>query len=279
MNSVNNILVIRNLSVNYPSEGILSKKKFHNALDSVSFEVKEGMTLGVVGESGSGKTTLGKAIVRLLDVFGGYVRISGQIYYKNNINKKIIDINNAGRSELKLIRKEIQLVFQNPILSLNPGFTVRELISEPLKNYYNLKGEALNKEFNEWIKLTGLTNIDADDYPQNLSGGQKQRVALARCLTVKPAILIADEIVSALDISVQGQVLNLLLDLKEKLNLTLLFISHNLALVRNFCDYIIVMKSGKITEKGTPEKIFLSPENEYTKNLIDSIPLKGNIRI
>lgn len=264
------ILEIKNLNVEYSSSGILSKKKFYRALDDFSLNVPEGITVGIVGESGSGKSTLAKALVKLLDLFDN-AEVSGEIMFRMNGNE--VNINKANSGELKKIRKDIQIIFQDPASSLSPKMTIRELISEPLKNYFNFGKKELSRKLNEWLGLTGLGNVDADSYPRQLSGGQRQRVAIARSLSACPSVLIADEIVSALDVSVQAQILNLISDLKSKFNLTLIFISHDLSVVRNISDYVVVMYEGKIIEEGLTNKIFTQPQNIYTKNLLSSIPL------
>lgn len=271
MEEKNIILEIKNLNVEYSSSGILSKKKFYRALDNFSLNIPEGITVGIVGESGSGKSTLAKAIVRLLDLFDNNAEVSGEIMFRMNGNA--VNINKANSGELKKIRKEIQIIFQDPASSLSPKMTVRELISEPLKNYFNFGNKEVSQKLSEWLGLTGLGNIDADSYPRQLSGGQRQKVAIARSLAARPSVLIADEIVSALDVSVQGQILNLISDLKSKFNLTLIFISHDLSVVRNISDYVVVMNEGKIVEEGNTDKIFSTPQNIYTKNLLSSIPL------
>lgn len=266
-----NIIDVKNLTVEYPSGSVFFKKVFFKALDNVNLAVPEGISLGIVGESGSGKSTLAKAIVRLLDVFHSNVRISGDVLFYPGEN--VFNVNRLKQREIKKIRNEIQIVFQNPGSSLNPKMTVRELIAEPFINFRNPDKKQISDRLDELISLTGLNNIDVDSYPGRLSGGQKQRVAIARSLSVKPKVLIADEIASALDVSVQGQILNLILDLKNKLNLTLIFISHDLAVIRNISDYTVVMNLGKIVEVDTTENIFTRPQTDYTKNLLSSIPV------
>lgn len=265
------ILEIKNLNVEYSSSGILSKKKFYRALDNFSLNIPKGITIGIVGESGSGKSTLARALVRLLDLFHSSAKISGEILFHTNGNP--VNINKANSEELKKIRKEIQIIFQDPASSLSPKMTIRELISEPLKNYFKFGNKEVSQKLNEWLDLTGLGNIDADSYPSQLSGGQRQRAAIARSLSAGPSVLIADEIVSALDVSVQAQILNLISDLKSKFNLTLIFISHDLSVIRNISDYVVVMNEGKIVEEGKTEKIFNEPQNDYTRKLLSSIPV------
>lgn len=267
---MNNILEIYNLNVEFSSSGLFSRKKYFKALDNINISVPRGLSLGIVGESGSGKSTLAKAVARLLDIFSANVRISGDIFF--HPGDEVFNINKLNKSRLKNIRKNIQIIFQDPAQSLNPKMTVRELINEPISNFFPFNNKEKSDKLFEWVELTGLNNIDLDSYPYQISGGQKQRVAIARSLCVNPSVLIADEIVSALDVSVQGQILNLILDLKEKLKLTLIFISHDLSVIRNVADYVIVMNKGEIVEEGDVEKIFSAPDNNYTKQLLNSVP-------
>ncbi|MBN1634347.1 MAG: ABC transporter ATP-binding protein [Ignavibacteria bacterium] len=271
MEEKKNILEIKNLNVEYSSSEIFTKNKYYCALDNLSLNIPAGIAIGIVGESGSGKSTLARALVRLLDIFNYNVKVSGEILFYTVDN--VTDINKAKAKQLKKIRKEIQIIFQDPASSLSPKMTARELISEPLCNYFNLSNKEVSQKLSEWLELTGLGNIDADSYPRQLSGGQRQKVAIARSLAARPSVLIADEIVSALDVSVQGQILNLISDLKSKFNLTLIFISHDLSVVRNISDYVVVMNEGKIVEEGNTDEIFNNPQNDYTKKLLSSIPL------
>lgn len=271
MNINQNIIEIKNLNVDFSSAGVFSKKTFCRALDNINLGIPEGISLGIVGESGSGKSTLAKAIVRLLDVFHSNALVSGDIIF--NSGGQAVNINKIKSSAMKKIRKEIQIVFQDPSSSLSPKMTLREIITEPFLNFFNPDKKEISDKLDELISLTGLNNVDLDSFPNQLSGGQKQRVAIARSLSVNPSVLIADEIVSALDVSVQGQILNLILGLKRKMNLTLLFISHDLSVIRNISDYTVVMNQGKIVEEGDTGKIFSRSENDYTKNLLSSIPL------
>ena len=271
MKEKKNILEIKNLNAEYSSSGILTKNKYFRALYDISMNIPEGITIGIVGESGSGKSTLGRALVRLPGIFQNNVKVIGEILFHSN--EKVIDINEAKPEELKKIRKEIQIIFQDPASSLSPKMTIRELISEPVRNFFKMSSREISEKFNEWVELTGLGNIDADSYPHQLSGGQKQKVAIARSLSAGPSVLIADEIVSALDVSVQGQILNLISDLKSKFNLTLIFISHDLSVIRNISDYVVVMNGGRIVEEGSVDKVFNEPEDEYTKKLLKAIPV------
>jgi ABC-type oligopeptide transport system ATPase subunit len=274
MNNNQNIIEIKKLNVDFSSPGVFSKKTFRRALDNINLNIPKGISLGIVGESGSGKSTLAKAIVRLLDVFHSNAVVTGDIIFYSG--GQAVNINKIKLSAMKKIRKEIQIVFQDPSSSLSPKMTVREIITEPFLNFFNPDKKEISDKLDELISLTGLNNVSLDSFPNQLSGGQKQRVAIARSLSANPSVLIADEIVSALDVSIQGQILNLILDLKRKMNLTLLFISHDLAVIRNISDYTVVMNLGKIVEEGATEIIFTRPKNDYTKNLLSSIPVISN---
>ena len=237
-----------------------STKQF-KAVDNVCLELFEGETLGVVGESGSGKTTLGRTLLHLIK------SQSGTITYKG------VNISQMDKKLNPQFRRDVQLIFQDPYSSLNPRKTIGQTISEPLK----VHGICRNKEERKTKVLDLLSQVALSSdsyyrYPHEFSGGQRQRIVIARALAVNPKVIICDEIVSALDVSVQAQVLNLLKDLKEQLNLTLLFISHDLAVVKYISDRIIVLKNGSLVESGVSEEIFNHPKTEYTKNLINSIP-------
>lgn len=239
------------------------------AVNDVSIELFEGETLGVVGESGSGKTTLGRTLLNLIK------SQSGLIMYKG------VNLSRMDRTFNKQFRRDVQLIFQDPYSSLNPRKTIGQAISEPLKVHHLCKDEKERKaKVFELLSKVALPPDSYHRYPHEFSGGQRQRIVIARALAVNPKVIICDEIVSALDVSVQAQVLNLLKDLKEQLNLTLLFISHDLAVVKYISDRIIVLKNGILVESGMPDEIFNHPKTDYTKNLIDSIPgisvKKGN---
>jgi peptide/nickel transport system ATP-binding protein len=257
------LISVKNLSVQFSSrKNILGKSlQFVSAVDNVSFEVYKGETLGLVGESGCGKTTLGRALLRLIEP------TSGKIIYNN------IDLTAKNKDELKEIRKEIQVVFQDPYSSLNPRLTIGSAIAEPLKVHGLLNTQKARKE--KVIELLEKVDMQAEHYnryPHEFSGGQRQRIVIARALALNPSFVICDESVSALDVSVQAQVLNLLNDLKKELGFTIIFISHDLSVVRYISDRIMVMKSGKIVETGIADDVYSHPQTEYTKTLIASIP-------
>jgi peptide/nickel transport system ATP-binding protein len=261
------LLKVQHLSVWFPSKKNLFGKalEFVKAVDDVSFEVYKGETLGLVGESGCGKTTLGRALLRLIEP------TSGKIIYKGN------DLTAKKRDELKSLRKEIQIVFQDPYSSLNPRITIGSAIAEPMK-VHHIFPEAKNRKEKviELLEQVDLKPEHFNRYPHEFSGGQRQRIVIARALALSPSFIVCDESVSALDVSVQAQVLNLLNDLKKEFGLTIIFISHDLSVVRYMSDRIMVMNKGKIEESGNADDIYFNPQEEYTKKLIASIP-KGKV--
>jgi peptide/nickel transport system ATP-binding protein len=262
------LLKVENLSLNFPiRKGILrSVKGFIPAVKNVSFSVYPGEVMGLVGESGCGKTTLGRSILRLIEPSNGSVE------YKNK------NILNLSKKEMRILRKDMQIVFQDPYSSLNPHLTVGRAIQEPMlvhSMYKNDKERRLKVE--NLLEKVGLSATHYSRYPHEFSGGQRQRICIARALALNPQFIICDESVSALDVSVQAQVLNLLNDLKSEFNLTYIFISHDLSVVRYMADMIIVMKEGSIVETGPANQVFFHPKEDYTRNLIASIPGKGII--
>jgi peptide/nickel transport system ATP-binding protein len=259
----NVLLKVENLKVYFPAKKSLTGKtqKEIRAVDDVSFSVSKGETLGLVGESGCGKTTLGRVLIRLIDP------TSGSIYF-NNIN-----IARIGKELFRKMRKDIQIIFQDPYGSLNPRITIGQAINEPMKIHEILPTEKQRKEkIIELLKKVGLKPEHFNRYPHEFSGGQRQRICIARALGLNPEFIICDESVSALDVSVQAQVLNLLNDLKDELGFTCIFISHDLGVVHYISDNIMVMNKGKIVERGTADQIYFEPKNEYTQRLIESIP-------
>ena len=257
------ILKINNLKTYFPVRngffgGITSYVK---AVDNISFDVYKGETLGLVGESGCGKTTCGRTILRLEEP------TSGKIVYKGK------DVSTMSSEELRLFRKEVQIIFQDPYSSLNPRMTIGNAIMEPMQVHNILKDDdERKKRVEELLSKVSLDPTHFYRYPHEFSGGQRQRIGIARALAVNPKFIICDESVSALDVSVQAQVLNLLNDLKDEFGLTYIFISHDLSVVKYMSDRMVVMQSGKIEEMGDSDKIYNSPETSYTKKLIDAIP-------
>jgi peptide/nickel transport system ATP-binding protein len=257
------LLAVDHLKVYYPSRRSFFGKvlNYTKAVDDVSFELYKGETLGLVGESGCGKTTLGRAILKLVDA------TSGTIAYKEE------DIAKMSRSRLKALRKDMQIIFQDPYSSLNPRKTIGSAIAEPLKIHKLFASKAERKEkVIALLEKVGLRPEHYDRYPHEFSGGQRQRIVIARALALEPSFIVCDESVSALDVSVQAQVLNLLNDLKKEFDLTLIFISHDLSVVQYVSDRIIVMNKGKIEETGSAEEVYQRPRSPYTKKLLASIP-------
>ncbi|HHU07909.1 MAG TPA: ABC transporter ATP-binding protein [Clostridiaceae bacterium] len=245
------------------SSGYGKKKVVVKAVDGISFQIKKGETYGLVGESGCGKTTTGRSIIRLYKPTGGNVWFNGELISGNLT------------SEQKLrVTQGIQMIFQDPISSLNPRMTVKEIIGEGMIiNKLVKSDEELTQKVIEMLRIVGLSDDHISRYPHEFSGGQRQRIGIARVLISNPSLIIADEPISALDVSIQAQVLNLLNDLKKKMGLTLLFIAHDLSVVKYFSDYVGVMYNGKIVECGKPGTIFANPLHPYTKALISAIPI------
>ncbi|MEO0454479.1 MAG: ATP-binding cassette domain-containing protein [Verrucomicrobiota bacterium] len=257
------LLNVQNLKVHFPvRSGLLQRVTSHiKAVDDISFSVPEGSSVGIVGESGSGKSTTGKAIIGLNPV------TSGSIHYHDQ------ELSGLNSRSFLPYRKKIQMVFQDPFNSLNPRMTISQILSEPLEIHFpTVKASERKEKVSALLEQVGLDPKMTSRYPHAFSGGQRQRIGIARALAVEPEMLILDEPVSALDVSVQAQIINLLADLKESLNLTYLFISHDLALVEHFCSTVVVMNAGKIEEQGTTDQVINSPETEYTKNLIAAVP-------
>ncbi|WP_347923162.1 ABC transporter ATP-binding protein [Pontimicrobium sp. SW4] len=256
------LLEVKNVSKEYLTKhGFFGKSSVFKAVDDVSFKVYEGEILGLVGESGCGKSTLGNAILQLHKVS------SGRIFYNG------IDITELSKKELRTLRKDIQIIFQDPYASLNPRISVGNAIMEPMKVHGLYKSEKERKEkVLELLKRVGLPTEYFNRYPHEFSGGQRQRIGIARTIALQPKLIVCDESVSALDISVQAQVLNLLNELKDKFGFTYIFISHDLAVVKYMSDQLLVMNQGRIEELGEADSIYDNPKKEYTKTLIDAIP-------
>lgn len=256
------VLDVRHLQ-QYFSNGFGKNKVVVKAVDDVSFQIPKGETFGLVGESGCGKTTTGRTIIRLYKPTGGEIYFNGRL-----ISGKL------SHEDKIAVHQGIQMIFQDPISSLNPRMTIQEIIGEGLLiNKVVKNDEELRKRCEEMIELVGLTKDHLSRYPHEFSGGQRQRIGIARVLASKPSLVIADEPVSALDVSIQAQVLNLLNKLKRELGLTILFIAHDLSVVKYFSDYIGVMNKGHLVEKGTPEEIYSEPIHPYTKALLSAIPV------
>jgi peptide/nickel transport system ATP-binding protein len=237
------------------------KRRIVKAVDRVSFDIHRGETLALVGESGSGKSTIARMVVGLLEPSAGHVRIEG------------IDIwDPANAARLRDLRRRFQMIFQDPFASLNPRWRVRDIIAEPLEVFGVARGRATRERVGELLTTVKLTPEDGEKYPHQFSGGQRQRICIARALASEPEFLVCDEPTSALDVSVQAQILNLMRDLQDRLGLTYLFISHNLAVVRHMADRIGVLYLGRIAEVAPSKALFRDPRHPYTRSLIDAIP-------
>ena len=272
MNNTSKILSVSDLIVDFPVFGGILQKEIDqvHAVKKVSFELYKGETLGIVGESGSGKSTLGNAILNVLRLTAPDVKISGKINL--NIDDNQIEISNLSRSESKPFRKHIQMIFQDPYSSLNPRMLVKDIIREPLDINTDLSTNEKNEKVNWLLDKVGLSSEQATRYPHEFSGGQRQRIGIARSLATEPEIIIADEPVSALDVSIQAQIINLMMDLQEEFNLSIIFIAHDLSVVKHISDRIGVMYNGELVEINKTDDIFDKPSHDYTRELLRAIP-------
>ncbi len=261
MNDRKSIIRVENLSVNFPVKGGLpfQKKKYIQAVTDISFEIHQGETFGIVGESGCGKSTLANAMIGMIKP------TAGKVYFKEK------DLFALSRPEFKETRRDMQMIFQDPYSSLNPRFNVFQIVAEPMFIRGGYTSKEMETRVVELLKLVGLSEMDLYRYPSDFSGGQKQRIGIARAISLDPDFLICDEPVSALDVSVHAQILNLLIDLQEKLGMTYVFISHNLAVVKNVCDRLLVMYLGKVMESGSTKAIYMNPLHPYTNALLSAI--------
>ncbi len=264
------LVQVRDLVKHFPiTRGVVWQRKLGavRAVDGVSFDVFDGETLGLVGETGCGKSTIAKLIMRLIDPTAGTVRFDGH------------DITTLTGARLKATRREMQMIFQDPYSSLNPRKTVGSIVAEPLA-IHGLEGDGSQRKrtVQELMDTVGLNPEHYNRYPHEFSGGQRQRIGVARALALKPRVVIADEPVSALDVSIQAQVLNLLGEMRRRFGLTLVFISHDLSVVRHMCDRVAVMREGKIVELAANEQLYGHPEHPYTRELLAAVPGGGRDR-
>ncbi len=269
---LNHILEINNLNVEFPIFGGIIQREIScvHAVKNFNLNIREGETVAVVGESGSGKSTLGKAIINVLKLTAPDVRVNGAIKLLNN--NKYIDLLKLNKNEMTKYRSNIQMIFQDPYSSLNPRMIVSDIIKEPMDIQNTLSEEEKNEKVITLLNKVGLSKEQSTRYPHEFSGGQRQRIGIARSLATDPKIIIADEPVSALDVSIQAQVINLLMDLQEEYNLTIIFIAHDLSVVKHISTEIAVMYLGNLVEFGKTEEIFSNPQHEYTKTLLAAIP-------
>lgn len=267
------ILKIKNLNVEYPLFGGILQREVNcvHAVKNLSIDIPEGKTVGIVGESGSGKSTLGKAILNVLSLTAPDVRINGEVLlYEDG---EYIDIMSLSKKELINYRPKMQMIFQDPFSSLNPRMIVKDIIREPLDIHTSLTKNEKDEKVRWLLNKVGLSVEQEMRYPHEFSGGQRQRIGIARALATEPKIIIADEPVSALDVSIQAQVINLMMDLQKEFNLTILFIAHDLSVVKHISSDIGVMYLGNLVESGNSEEIFKNPQHDYTKKLLTSIPI------
>lgn len=264
------IFEVSNLKKYYPvrKKSFTRKKQYVKSVDGVSFTIKKNTILGLVGESGCGKSTIGKTILNLTPPTGGKVAFGDNIIFDVENNIKI------SNSEMTKLRSDIQIIFQDPYASLNPRKSVGQIVSEGIKKHKIVPKDQIEEKTKEILELCGLDATSIFRYPHEFSGGQRQRIGIARALAMNPKFIVCDEPTAALDVSIQSQILNLMLDLKDKFGLTYLFISHNFSVVKSFCDEIAVMYLGQIVEKGKADEVYNNPKHPYTKALISSVPIQ-----
>jgi oligopeptide transport system ATP-binding protein len=258
------IIDVQNLEMHFPvTRGIVFQRRVGTvkAVDGISFSIKRGETLGLVGESGCGKSTTGRALLQLYRPTNGSVIFSGQ------------DLTKLRGNDLRKMRRRVQMIFQDPYASLNPRMTVGDIIGEPIRVHKLREGKAVRERVEELLSLVGLNSAFANRYPHEFSGGQRQRIGIARALAVEPEFIVCDEPVSALDVSIQAQVVNLLEELQEKLNLTYLFIAHDLSVVKHISDRVAVMYLGKMVELAEGPKLYTQPLHPYTQALLSAVPI------
>ena len=258
------LLEVTDLVKHFPiKRGILVDREVDQvrAVDGVGFEVRRGETLGLVGESGSGKSTVCRAVLQLIEPTSGSVRFEGR------------EIAGLGRRQMRPLRRQMQMIFQDPYASLNPRKRVGQIVGDPLKRQGVASGSELRRQVQELLERVGLSSEHFNRFPHEFSGGQRQRIGIARAVSLKPKLVICDEPVSALDVSIQAQIVNLLDDLQDEFGLAYLFVAHDIGVVRHISDRIAVMNEGKIVEQGTADQVCETPKDEYTKKLLAAVPI------
>lgn len=263
MNATDTLLEVKGLKKHFPIQGGIFGRPVNHvyAVDGVDFSIKKGQTLGLVGESGCGKSTLGRTVLKLHEPTDGTIKFEDKV------------ITSLSRGAMRPIRRDMQIIFQDPYSSLNPRMSVRDILAEPFRIHKMADRSNLNQEVDKLIDIVGLPRSSLDRYPHEFSGGQRQRIGIARALALRPKLIVADEAVSALDVSIQSQILNLLVELKSQFNLSYLFISHDLAVIEHISDMVAVMYLGKIVELTQAERLYESPRHPYTQALISAIPV------
>ena len=266
------ILKVKDLVVDFPIFGGIMQRQIDSvhAVKKVSFDLLKGETLGIVGESGSGKSTLGNAILNVLNLTAPDVQIDGKIFL--NINDQSVDILDLKKVEMKRYRKHIQMIFQDPYSSLNPRMLVKDIVKESLDINSTLTESEKIEKVHWLLDKVGLSAEQSNRYPHEFSGGQRQRIGIARALATEPEIVIADEPVSALDVSIQAQIINLMMDLQKEFDLSIIFIAHDLSVVKHISDRVGVMNLGELVEINETGQIFSDPQHDYTKELLRAIP-------
>jgi peptide/nickel transport system ATP-binding protein len=261
------LMEVRNLKKHFPiTRGLLRRVVGHvKAVDDVSFTINEGETLGLVGESGCGKTTTGRCLLRAVDPTGREI-----LFHRDE--HTVVNVATAEGAALKELRRDMQMIFQDPYSSLNPRWTLLDIVGEPLVAFGVVKGRALEERVAELLRRVGLRPEYMRRYPHAFSGGERQRIGIARALALNPRLVVADEPVSALDVSVRAQTLNLLEDLQAELDLTYLFISHDLSVVQHICDRVVVMYVGKVVESAETDELYFNPKHPYTEALLSAVP-------
>lgn len=261
------LLEVRNLKKYFPIESGFLRKSTQSvkAVDDISFSIYEGETFGLVGESGSGKTTLGRCIVRAINPTQGAINFQLP-------DNTVVNLAELGKKELREVRRHFHMIFQDPYSSLDPRMTVRDIIAEPIRNNKLARGDEVNERVKDLMDVVGLEVQHLKRYPHAFSGGQRQRIGIARSLAPQPRLIVCDEAVSALDVSIQAQILNLLQDLQEQFNLTYLFIAHDLSVVEHIADRVAVMYVGQLVEMAETQDLFTKPKHPYTEALLSAVP-------